>query len=155
MQGAKETYTGNVVGLGGTTGTVLKQGEGDLTLTGNSTVAWTVAHSGLISSGSRFSGDVTLNDEGAWLELKDNTANVYGKKIQRTGEFIKSGSAKLLLTADSSAFEGKTVVKEGTLSVGNATGGKLGGDVEVEGEAVLSGTAYLAGRVKHIGDPGT
>ena len=35
MQGAKETYTGDIVGLGGTTGTVLKQGEGDLTLVGN------------------------------------------------------------------------------------------------------------------------
>ena len=64
MQGSKDTYTGNAVGLGGTTGTVRKQGEGDFTFIGNSTVAWTVAHGVLIGSGSRFSGDVTLNEEG-------------------------------------------------------------------------------------------
>ena len=67
--------------------------------------------------------------------MKDNTSSDYGGKIQGTGEFIKSGSDKLLLTADISASEGKT------------TGGKLGGDVEVEGEAVSGGSGVISGTV--------
>jgi len=151
-------YAGALSGAG----SLIKQGPGLLTLSGNYTYTGsTVVEGGavrlsaalnpstdLVIGGGTFdlsgrnqtvaglSGSSgTLNLGSGELVVNQNTAATYGGALAGTGFFIKRGSARLNLTGDS-AFSGNTYVQGGILAV---NGSLAGSNVFVQSGGTLGG----------------
>jgi outer membrane autotransporter protein len=134
-------------------GAVTKTGAGGLTLTGESASDWTISGGGVISQAGLFGNDATIG-AGAFLTLDQSSNGTYGFVLSGAGEFRKTGSGKLILTEDSSAFTGATAVNAGTLSVNGslagstltvASGATLGGSGTVGDTLIQSGGHLAAG----------
>ena len=133
-QAADASFAGNIAGLGGTNGTMVKSGVGNLALTGLSSLNWTIQAGGLLADASRFTGNAAIQ-AGANLTFNQSANAVYAGVISGAGDFTKAGAGSLNLTGDSSAFAGTTNIVDGLLSVNgklggtlNIAGGKLGGN---------------------------
>ncbi len=132
------SFAGNVVGLDGLKGTMVKRGPGDLTLTGASLLDWAVEAGSLTSSADRFAGDVSISP-GATVRFKQVSSSTFAGAMSGAGRFVKEGDGLLRLTGDSSAFGGATSVNDGVLAVD----GKLGGTVQVQAGGRLQGTGTV------------
>ena len=146
-QAVAGTFAGGVDG----SGLVIKQGDGELILAGNSSARWQVDAGMLASSALRFTGDVDIGAAGTMTF--DQIANAgYGGTLSGSGTLLKTDSGLLELSADSGDFAGTTTVAAGTLRVTN----KLGGTVAVDDGASLggSGIGAFTGAVS-IADGGT
>ncbi len=142
-QATNGVFAGSIAGYGGTDGSMLKSGAGTLTLTGTSSLHWSISSGRLVTSAERFSGNAAIAS-GAQLTLKDEADVAYSGVLSGTGRFTKDGAGKLLLSGDSSGFSGTTTVLGGILAVGGTDGqGKLGGSFSIASGARLQG----AGRV--------
>ncbi|WP_427939438.1 autotransporter-associated beta strand repeat-containing protein [Achromobacter marplatensis] len=80
------------------------------------------------------------------MRFDQSAGSSYDSVLSGAGQLTKTGGGTLMLTADSSAFTGRTEVQAGTLMVGN----KLGGDVSVTSgllyiDGVLGGNAAISG----------
>ena len=136
---ANEALNGTVSG----NGTFTKSGNGTLSLTGDnkSFTGNTVIESGTISyvqseNGSYFGGSTEIA-AGAKLDFEnDYVDNI--KELSGSGELNKSGTGKLNLTGDNSAFDGDLNIKEGILSFN-----KTGSDSFISGNANISSKAEL------------
>lgn len=144
--------------LDGAAGTMIKRGAGSLTLTGTSTLAWTVEAGGLVTAAERFGGNAAIGT-GATLTFAQDKGASYGGVLSGAGSFVKAGSGALLLTGDSTGFAGTTAITGGTLLVGNAAGqGRLGGSVTVQAGGALGGHGIVgsgAGSIVTIAAGGT
>ncbi|MGO4836252.1 autotransporter-associated beta strand repeat-containing protein, partial [Rhizobiaceae sp. 2RAB30] len=136
------SFSGNIAGLAGTKGTVVKDGAGRLVLKGTSTLDWAVAQGSLVTAADRFSGDVDIGRGGAFTFDQSGTAS-YAGTIAGRGAFGKAGDGTVILTGDSTAFAGTTTVSEGSLIVGQGGSGALGGSLFVESGGMLGGTGTL------------
>lgn len=122
---------------------------GTLVLTGNysssdSTVAVT---GGTLQVGNgaeigEFAGAANIGESGT-LSFSRSNDLTYSGVIGGTGTLQQAGGGDLILTANSSGFEGTVTVDNGTLTVG----GQLGGDVTVKSGATLKGSGILHGDV--------
>lgn len=133
------SFAGNITG---SKGTMVKEGTGQLALSGISTLDWSINSGGLTSSASRFGGNASVG-AGASLTLDDAATASYAGKISGTGDFQKSGSGDLRLTGDSSAFDGVTTVSGGRLSVGVDGLGSLGGSISVLNGGLIGGSGTI------------
>ena len=125
----------------GGTGSLTKTGAGSLTLAGANTYAGgTIINAGkLIASVANLgSGAITNN---AALELNQASDATLAQAIGGTGSLTKTGSGRLTLTGDSSAFAGSTQLNAGALAL-NA-GAALGGNLTVASGASLSGSGAI------------
>ncbi|MFC5374764.1 autotransporter domain-containing protein [Brevundimonas faecalis] len=145
-QGTNASFAGTITGLGGTNGAMIKRGAGDLTLTGGSSLGWTIETGGLIADATRFTGDAAIQT-GARLTFDQNADATYAGILSGTGAVIKSGTVALTLTGDSSAFAGDTTISAGALRIN----GTLGGDVAARNSGVLSGTGRVMGHADLTG----
>ena len=146
-QASNGTFGGKVEG----SGLVIKDGDGELILTGGSSAQWQVDGGMLASSALRFTGDVDIGAAGTMTF--DQIANAgYGGTLSGSGRLLKTDAGLLELSADSGDFAGTTTVAAGTLRVTNT----LGGTVAVEDGASLggSGIGEFTGAVT-IADGGT
>ena len=150
-QAADASYAGYISG----TGSMVKQGAGELTLTGISNQDWRIDAGTLTASAGRYTGN-TMIASGATLRFDQTAGSSYDSVLSGAGQLTKTGAGQLTLTADSSAFTGNTEVRAGTLMVlnklgGNAsvTGGLLYIDGELNGNAAISGggTLFNGGRI--------
>ncbi|MGE6915967.1 autotransporter domain-containing protein [Achromobacter kerstersii] len=150
-QAADASYAGYISG----TGSMVKQGAGELTLTGISSQDWRIDAGTLTASAGRYTGN-TMIASGATLRFDQTAGSSYDSVLSGAGQLTKTGAGQLTLTADSSAFTGRTEVQAGTLMVlnklgGNAsvTGGLLYIDGELNGNAAISGggTLFNGGRI--------
>ncbi|WMT92483.1 autotransporter domain-containing protein [Pelagibacterium sp. H642] len=157
-QASNASFAGDIAGLDGTGGTMIKQGAGTLTLDGASALDWTVDHGGLTTGAGRFAGDVAIGADGA-LTFEQETDTAYGGTLSGNGLFSLDGGATVLLTGDSSGFSGITNIAGGTLLVGDAAGnGTLGGDIDVRDGATLGGSGTAgsgAGSLVTVASGGT
>ncbi|MDZ5699001.1 autotransporter domain-containing protein [Chelativorans sp. M5D2P16] len=157
-QAADANFTGDVSGLGGTDGSMIKRGAGTLALAGTSTLDWTVEAGGLSSSAEGFTGDVDI-DTGAAFIFDQATAAAYAGIVSGDGDFSKTGGGTLTLTGNSGAFGGQTDLAGGTLVVDGTLGGALsvrsgatlGGSGTVGSTTVHSGSTLNAGGVDNVG----
>ena len=136
-QNSNAQYAGDITGYNTLDGQMVKSGSGALTLTGTSTLDWTIAGGSLISSAERFGGDATIAS-GASLVLDQFSNAIHAATLSGTGNFVKQGNATLVLTADSS-FTGTTTIAAGALTLGmNGTSGSLKGDIVNDGELITA-----------------
>lgn len=97
-----------------------------------------------------FQNAIDLGARDRIVEVADgtNAANVDARltgALSGSGDFIKTGNGALELTGES-LYTGRTVVRDGTLLVSNATGSGTGtGSVIVEAGATLGGIGTIAG----------
>ena len=144
-QSADASYTGSIGALGGVSGVMVKQGAGNLTLTGNSALNWSVQAGTLTSAAERFSGNVNIAASAA-LTFNQIADAAYGGTLSGAGAFIKTGAGTLTYNGDSSAYTGATSVAGGTLLIGAGSGNAnaaLGGAVTVQSGATLAGHGAL------------
>ena len=113
-QSGARTFANNISG----TGSVIKQGGGTLTLTGNNTFTGgtSVLGSTLIGNTSSLPGDIVNN--GA-IVFDQERSGTYAGSMAGGGTLTKVGSGTLTLTGTNS-FSGGTTVFDGTL-VGNSS----------------------------------
>src|SRR5690606_37184326 len=104
-------FAGDIGGLGGVNGTMIKDGAGDLTLAGRSVLDWTIASGTVITEASRFEGDAHLDSAASALTFTDGNNAVYGGTISGMGQFMLDGLGTVLLSCDSSGFAGATEVR--------------------------------------------
>ncbi|MGO4625028.1 autotransporter-associated beta strand repeat-containing protein [Ensifer sp. 2TAB8] len=134
-QTANAAFAGDIGALNGSAGRMIKRGAGALSLTGMSSLDWTVQAGRLVTSAERFGGDAALAS-GASLTFDQAVNASYGGVISGSGSFAKAGAGFLTLTGNSSAFSGVTTVENGTLAVN----GLLGGTVDVLAGGRLQGS---------------
>ena len=138
-QGADASFGGDIGALNGTRGAMTKRGAGALTLTGMSSLDWTIETGGLVASAERFGGNAAIA-LGASFTFDQSANATYAGVLSGTGGFNKTGAGLLGLTGVSSGFTGATTVAGGTLAVN----GRLGGTLDV----------LAAGRLQGIGTVG-
>lgn len=118
-QASDASFAGAIEGYNGADGAMIKQGAGELTLTGTSSLDWTIDQGGLVSAAERFGGDVSIGAGGSFTF--DQTANAsYAGALSGAGTFAKDGQGVLVLASDNSTFTGATSVSGGTLAAGGA-----------------------------------
>ena len=141
-QAADGAFAGTISGLDGVSGTMVKQGAGNLTLTGTSSLDWTIAAGGLITAAQRFSGNASIGT-GAALTFDQASTASYGGVLSGAGSFTKAGNGTLTLSGTNS-YTGATTINGGALIVTGAIDSRVGG-VAVNGGSTLSGTGTIAG----------
>jgi len=132
------TFAGDITGLGGTNGAMVKSGAGNLTLAGASSLDWTIKAGVLSTDANRFTGNAAIQS-GANLTFDQSADASYAGILTGTGAFAKMGAGSLALTGDSFAFAGTTTVSDGRLAVNGA----LGGTISVLSGGTLSGSGSI------------
>ncbi|QHM90250.1 autotransporter-associated beta strand repeat-containing protein [Acetobacter pasteurianus] len=115
------------------TGDVIKDGAGDLTLSGvNSYSGSTVIKSGVLTAsvGSMGSGEIV---DDATLNVDQNVTGVLSNELSGNGTLIKSGDGVLQLTG-SNSLSGEIDIQSGTLELDT----KSSGQAEIEDQATLA-----------------
>src|SRR4249919_485964 len=135
-------FAGNIAGSGAMT----KMGAGRLSLSGISAVDWTVAEGTLSTAASRFGGNVAISEAGTLAFDEDGSA-AYDGALSGTGTLAKTGTGTLRLPGDQSAFAGLTMLQDGVLQVD----GTLGGRIDVQRGATLSGVGRVGDTILHAG----
>ncbi|MEG1452861.1 MAG: autotransporter domain-containing protein, partial [Brevundimonas sp.] len=135
------TLNGTITGAG----TLLKQGAGTLVLTGqNSFGGISIEEGKLIARTASLANQVDLADASTVLSLTDTGNSHYAGILSGSGQFNMDGKGTVLLSGDSSAFDGTTTLNSGTLLVGNGAGqGALGGSFNVLNGATLGGSGTI------------
>lgn len=144
------TYAGVISG----DGRVVKQGAGDLILTGDSLFTGEVrVDAGTLQVGANgtrgaLPGDVQLADNTRLQFSRSNTL-VYPGEISGTGVVSQDGFGRLQLTGNSSAFTGSLTVARGVVELlgDGATGGIVGGNVDAFA-GVFEGTGRVGGSLR-------
>lgn len=131
-------YDGNIVGMNGNKGRMVKQGAGTLSLAGRSQLDWSIQDGSLSSAAERFSGNVDIA-AGASLAFEQTRNATYAGELSGAGRFVKRGEGELLLQQDSAGFNGLTEVEAGKLIVNS----HLGGSLRVSDGATLAGSGTI------------
>lgn len=133
-QTADGTFAGSVSG----SGDMAKIGNGILTLGGDSSLDWRIDEGTLRVTTGHFTGDAMIGTGAEFNLLQSGNAG-YASSISGDGLFRISGAGELLLSGNSSAFAGQTMLEGGTLAVN----GQLGGALSVASGARLTGAGSV------------
>lgn len=141
-QAASATFSGNISGLSGTQGKMVKRGAGQLTLGVTSTLDWTVEAGGLTTAADRFGGNVSIA-HGASVSFDQSADGVYQGDLSGDGRFEKAGAGALVLKGNGAGFTGTVAVSGGTIVIGQGGSGSLGGSLDIRSGATLGGTGTI------------
>ncbi|WP_079212630.1 autotransporter-associated beta strand repeat-containing protein [Brucella pituitosa] len=148
LTNADNSYSGGTLLNGGTTevssDAVMGAASGDLGLNGGTLLA---------NGGSAFDIARTLSVAAGGGTIQTDQDLTLRGTLNGTGTLNKSGTERLTLEGDGSAFAGTTHVSDGALLVNSALGGVvtvsdsgvLGGEGTILGNATISGRGTLAG----------
>ncbi|WP_295809796.1 autotransporter-associated beta strand repeat-containing protein, partial [uncultured Nitratireductor sp.] len=138
-QAGNARFAGDIAGLNGTDGRMVKDGTGTLTLAGTSALDWTIRSGGLTTAAERFAGDAAIGAN-ATFTLDQQADAQFAGTLSGAGAFDKTGAGTLLYTGDGSAFTGTTTVAGGLLNVGTRDDAAvLGGTIAMQAGARLGG----------------
>ncbi|WP_166212412.1 autotransporter-associated beta strand repeat-containing protein [Cognatiluteimonas telluris] len=146
------TFAGTISG----TGALVQQGSGTTILTaGNSFTGGTTIDAGTLQLGNGGTTGMIVGDvvDNGTLTFDRSDDIGFAGAVSGSGAMTKLGDNTLVLDGDSSAFTGATGVQAGTLVVGSVAGNGavLGGDVQVDGGAMLAGLGAIGGDVSNDG----
>ncbi|WP_268797861.1 autotransporter domain-containing protein [Pseudomonas huanghezhanensis] len=134
---AVDAWRNDIGGSGG----LIKNGTGNLILTGNNSYSGgTVINGGSLTGHAKAFGSGAINDN-ATLILDQSTNDTFSNALSGTGALIKRGAGSLSLTSDSS-FSGPTTVQAGRLAVNGNLGNSV---VSVQQGATLGGNGTVGG----------
>ncbi len=138
------SFGGAISGMSGVDGRMVKSGAGTLTLTGPSSLDWTVTQGNLVAAVDRFGGNARIEGTSAVFTFREAGSANYGGTISGDGAFVIDGPGTLLLTGDSAGFSGTTTLRQGTLRVGDSSGhGRIGGSLDVLAGSTLGGSGAV------------
>ena len=152
-QGSDGTFAGAIGGLSGTNGQMVKSGAGTLTLTGASSLDWSILAGSVVSTTALFTGNAMV-DAGTSLVFDQAFDGSYGGAVTGTGDLLYTGGGAVTLTGDTSGYQGETTVSNFTLTLGGNTvggtlllgsGGRLAGTGTVGTTTVQSGGTIAPG----------
>jgi autotransporter-associated beta strand protein len=125
-------------------GTMVKNGDGTLTLTGtNTNTGATILNAGTLAGSSSSIKGATVNN--ATLYFDQAALGTYAGAVSGTGIFIKEGAGNLVLTGANS-YTGGTYIKSGTLTAQtNASALPMDMDIDVSSGATVHFAAPSAG----------
>ncbi|MGC0053728.1 autotransporter domain-containing protein [Brucella pituitosa] len=135
------SFAGDIAGLDGVSGSMIKQGAGSLTLTGASKLDWIIDSGNVTTAAGRFNRNADIAS-GASLTFDQTDGTAYEGVLTGAGRVIKTGSATVFYNGDSSFFEGSTEITNGAIIVGSdatQANAVLGGSFNVETDGVLGG----------------
>lgn len=89
------------------------------------------------------------------LTIAQQDSNPYLGSFTGTGTISKTGTGKLILLGDSSAFTGTVTVDGGALQIGQGSAAVLGGDVTVNAGGTLTGGGGSIGGALSVASGGT
>ncbi|MGX1305536.1 fibronectin-binding autotransporter adhesin [Amorphus suaedae] len=147
------TFAGTIGGLSGTNGQMVKSGAGTLTLTGASSLPWSILAGSVVSTTALFTGDVMVAG-GTNLTFDQAFDGNYGGAVTGTGDVLYTGGGQVSLTGNTSGYAGETTVSNFTLTLGGNTlggtlllgsGGRLAGNGTVGATTVQSGGTIAPG----------
>lgn len=138
--------TGGMVGAG----KFVKEGVGNLRISGGSLSDWDINEGRLTASARQFLGDAHIASAGT-LAFDESLDIGYTGQITGDGNFIKQGDGSLTLYGDSSTFAGLTTVEAGKLVVNTEGTGKLGGSMMVLNSGVLKGSGTVGSTILAAG----
>ncbi|WP_453962508.1 autotransporter domain-containing protein [Amorphus suaedae] len=147
------TFAGTIGGLSGTNGQMVKSGAGTLTLTGASSLPWSILAGSVVSTTTLFTGDVMVAG-GTNLTFDQAFDGSYGGAVTGTGNILYTGGGQVSLTGNTSGYAGETTVSNFTLTLGGNTlggtlalgsGGRLAGNGTVGATTVQSGGTIAPG----------
>lgn len=135
---ASGTFFGNISG----SGSVTKQNTGTVILKGiNSYTGGTFVNAGTLQGDTNsLQGNIVDN---ATLVFDQAFDGVFNGVISGSGIIVKQNIGRLTFDTDQSAFTGQTNVTNGTLAIYDP----LGGNVDVYGPAILTGTGPILGNL--------
>jgi autotransporter-associated beta strand protein len=149
------TFSGNIIGAVTDAsavfnqGSVIQEGAGTLTLTGNNTyVAGTTISNGVVmmgaggTSGTLGSGTVTIQPATSWLVFNRADSVTFSNQISGLGGIMQIGPGTLTLPRTNYAYAGPTVVSNGILVI---SGEIEPGNVIVSNELDVVGGKLVAG----------
>jgi len=160
VQETDDTFAGDIGSFDGTAGNIVKQGMGNLELTGASSLDWTIESGGVVTAAERFRGDAGIL-RGASLTFDQSIDAAYDGVFYADGRFIKAGAAVLAYNGISHDFTGTSDILGGALIVGSDADhadALLGGSFNVEDGGTLGGHGTVgtgAGSVVTIASGGT
>jgi len=139
-QADNASFAGDVSGLDGNNGKMVKRGAGRLTLDGSSSLSWSIEEGAMASAAERFGGNAEIAADASLIFEQWQDA-AYGGALSGAGHFIKTGDSTLVYRGHSAAFAGTTTIDQGMLIVGDTSDGDamLGGSVKVADGATLGG----------------
>ncbi|NKC04849.1 hypothetical protein HED55_21660 [Ochrobactrum haematophilum] len=135
------SFAGNISGLNGSSGTMVKQGSGNLSLGGTSSLNWSIDAGGLVTAAERFGGNAQIGALASFTFDQVGDAS-YAGTLSGTGTFVKAGQGKLVYDGDSASFAGTTEILAGGLIIGSQSSmsaAVLGGTFNVENSGTLGG----------------
>jgi fibronectin-binding autotransporter adhesin len=149
------TFSGNIIGAVTDTsavfnqGSVIQEGAGTLTLTGNNTyVAGTTISNGVVmmgaggSSGTLGSGTVTIQPATSRLVFNRADSVTFSNQITGAGGIMQIGPGTLTLPRTNYTYTGTTVVSNGILVI---SGENTPGNVVISNEVDVIGGTLVAG----------
>ncbi|WP_406642633.1 autotransporter domain-containing protein [Pseudomonas californiensis] len=134
---AVDAWRNDISGSGG----LIKNGSGNLMLTGNNSYAGgTVINGGTLTGHAKAFGSGAITDN-ATLVVDQSTDNTLANAISGNGSLIKRGAGSLNLTGDNS-LSGPTTVQAGRLAVNGRLANSV---VNVQQGATLGGNGTVGG----------
>ncbi|OCW55723.1 autotransporter domain-containing protein [Hoeflea olei] len=146
-QSADGTFAGDIGGLGGSDGQMVKSGAGTLTLTGASSLRWSIEQGSVVSTTQLFTGDVMVA-AGTNLTFDQAFDGTYGGVVTGAGDILYTGGGLVRLTGDNSAYAGETTVQDFTMTLGGTT---LGGNLELGSGGRLAGNGTVGSTLVKTG----
>ncbi|MEW5421758.1 autotransporter domain-containing protein [Amorphus sp. 3PC139-8] len=145
-QGVDGTFAGDIGGLNGTDGAMVKSGVGTLTLAGTSTLDWSVLGGSLVSTTDLFLGNVMVGS-GTSLVFDQNFDGDYAGAVTGSGDVLYTGGGEVTLTGDNSGYTGETTVENFTLTLSGTLGGTLllGNGGSLAGNGTVGSTIVRSG----------
>ncbi|MCC2610996.1 autotransporter domain-containing protein [Neorhizobium petrolearium] len=137
-QDADAAFAGDIAGLGGDRGEMIKRGAGTLILTGVSLLDWDIEEGGMVSTTDRFAGDLDLA-QGTGFTFDQIYDGTYDGAISGSGTVSFLGGGRIALTGDNAAFTGFSEVSDTTLIVNEALGGSalIGNGGRLQGSGTI------------------
>ncbi|MHC1550511.1 autotransporter domain-containing protein [Phyllobacterium sp. K27] len=137
-QSSDARFAGDIGGLLGASGQMIKRGSGTLTLDGVSALDWSIEEGGIVSAADRFGGDLDLA-AGSRFTFDQSYDGAYHGTISGTGNLNLTGGGRIELSGDNFGFAGMTEVTNTTLIVNE----DLGGSALIGAEGRLQGSGKI------------